>query len=288
MTTEDADVDTGPTGAEQPEPPPPPHQRCLAEAELHVWNWARPPSSTYLVCSSARSGSTWLCEELSWRGLSDPLEYLNPAYVRFFAWQWGCASLAQYRLMLWRTRTTAEGRFGMKILGMHFFDLIEEFFTPLVDGELPATSDQRRRLYIETILPDCTYVWLRRRDKVRQAVSWWLADETEVWMQLAPDDRRELDHIQFDFEAIEAKRRQCEWEDERWAEFFAHNCIEPVEAVYEDLQQNPAPGLADLAARLGGDPAAVGPAPDLRNHVQRNATTEEFVIRYQSECARRP
>jgi LPS sulfotransferase NodH len=276
----------GATGDESNEPPPP-HPNCLADHDLHVWDWALPPSRSYLVCSSARSGSTWLCEELSWRGLGDPLEYLNPAYVRFFAWLWGCANVAQYRLMLWRTRTTAEGFFGMKILGMHFFDLIEELFVPLVDGEPPSEPDERRRLYVEKILPGCSYVWLRRSDKVRQAVSWWVADKTEVWMQLAPVDRRALDLIEFDFDAIDLKRQMCEREDRQWARFFEQNGIEPFELVYEDLEKEPELLLASLASHLGGHPGIGRPRPERRIHVQRNAATEELVARYRAEHRRK-
>lgn len=268
---------------ESDESPRPPHLNCLADYDHYVWDWAIPPARSYLVCSSARSGSTWLCEELSWRGLGDPLEYLNPAYVKFLAWRWGCATLAQYRLMLWRTRTTAQGCFGMKILAMHFFDLIEEFFVPLVDGEPPSAPDERRRLYVEKILPACSYVWLRRRDKVRQAVSWWVADETQVWMQTAPEDRRGLDRITFDAGAIDRKRQTCEQEDQQWGRFFEYNAIEPFEIVYEDLEQEPARLLASLATHLGGHPQIERPRPEWHNHVQRNAVTEEFVARYQAE-----
>ena len=73
-------------------------------------------------------------EELGFRGLGEPLEYLNPVYVHYLSWRWRCTNLAQYRMMLWRARTAPSGVFAMKVLGMHMFSLTDDAFAPAARG----------------------------------------------------------------------------------------------------------------------------------------------------------
>jgi len=271
--------------AGQPEPLTMPYFRCSDAHDVNRWDWGRPPVSTYVVCASARAGSTWLCEELAWRGLAEPLEYLNPKYVKYFAWRWECRNLAQYRVMMWRRRTSQDGRFGLKVLGMHFFDLYDDLFATLLNEPPPHDPNMRRRVFLEKVVPDPTYVWLRRRDKHRQAVSLWLADSTAVWMQYSPEDPREFGSLRYDFDAIDQRRRACETEEALWERFFEETGIKPRELSYEDLLSNPDPLLGSLAADLGGSPERQAPPSDYRNHVQSNATTEALVARYRSDLA---
>jgi len=262
------------------DPPVAPYSRCLGMYDFDGWGWLCPPIRPYVVCASARSGSTWLCEELSWRTLAQPIEYLNPAYVEYLAWRWGCANLAQYRMMLWKYRTTADGVFGIKVLGMHFFDLHAEHFASLLDGDAPVDPELRRLAYLDAFVPGCTFVWLRRRDMLGQAVSWWLAERTGAWVQVTDDDRRDLASVEYDAAAIDYKLRSVRREDEQWARFFTRTGIEPFCVEYEELQEFPERVIGDLAVSLGGIRAPSGVVPERRNRLQRNVLTDRLVERY--------
>src|SRR4051794_12649330 len=165
------------------------------------------PKCSYLVCATPRSGSTLLCKALEATGVAGhPQEFFEakreagppapgsgylvgapgvdlqellgddpqppaPAYSSL-------RDVDDYRAHLRRTLewgTTENGVFGAKIMWGHRAD-----FLPLA-RTLPELTDLPERQLLAALFPDPNYVWVRRGDTVRQAVSLWKAIQTQSW-----------------------------------------------------------------------------------------------------------
>src|SRR5205823_3164860 len=87
-------------------------------------------------------------------------------------------------------------------------------------------------------LPRCRYIWLRRRDQLRQAVSWAKSMQTNVWWDApvppAPYDEPMPDALRFDFGFLTAALIRMRREDGMWERFFAANQLQPLQIWYED------------------------------------------------------
>ena len=146
----------------------------------------------YVVCATPRSGSTLLCQGLKATGVAGrPEEYFEavPATGRprvpedyleglgdpsVFALLGGAAvpdppeystllDVASWDEHLARVRkwgTTPNGVFAAKLMWGHLLDL-------------PASLTE--------LFGELQYVWVRRHDKVRQAISLWRAMQTQSW-----------------------------------------------------------------------------------------------------------
>jgi LPS sulfotransferase NodH len=105
-----------------------------------------------------------------------------------------------------------------------------------------AASDLLDRLFGRP-----SYVWMRRRDKVRQAISLWRALQTRTWRLEHPTGGGGTPSLSYSFEGIEHLRRRLSADDAAWGRYFLHSLIEPLELVYED---DVAPDPADAVARV--------------------------------------
>jgi trehalose 2-sulfotransferase len=126
--------------------------------------------------------------------------------------------------------------------------------------------------------PGVRYVWLRRNDKLRQAISLWRAAGTGQY-SLA-DGEQAVPPPPFDRAAINRLVRWTEEGEAGWREWFAGHSITPFEIVYEDMTSRLSAVVRDLAAFLGvALPPGTGPVhPRLRR--QSDHHTERLVERF--------
>jgi LPS sulfotransferase NodH len=85
------------------------------------------------------------------------------------------------------------------------------------------------------VLPNLRYVWLRRQDKVRQAVSYAKAIHTGVWWKLdgrTVEDKKSLSYADSD---IETALCQIETWEREWESYFDKHRISPHLVWYERL-----------------------------------------------------
>src|SRR5688500_8623702 len=154
--------------------------------------------TAYLVCATPRSGSTLLCEALKATGVAGrPEEYFEavPAtgrppqpedYLRGaddadalallgaaaapdpppYSSLDGVGSYAEHLERVRRWGTTPNGVFGAKLMWDHVGRL---------GAELAPDRDTPPLELLDELFDRPRYVWVRRRDVVRQAVSLWRA-----------------------------------------------------------------------------------------------------------------
>jgi trehalose 2-sulfotransferase len=101
------------------------------------------------------------------------------------------------------------------------------------------------------------YVWMRRIDKVRQAISLWRALQTRTWRLEHPSGDGSEPTATYSYEGIEHLRRRLSVDDEAWERFFAQNGIPHLELAYEnDVEADPTGAVARVLEFVGIDPPA--------------------------------
>jgi LPS sulfotransferase NodH len=152
-----------------------------------------------------------------------------------------------------------------------------------LDGELRELLDLPDASAPEVLnaaFPNLHYIWLRRRDRLRQAVSMVRALQTRVWRStMSPADPSRVPV--FDFEAIDVAVRRLTWRERAWQRFFQQHGIRPFTLVYEDLTEDPASLTRQVLRYLGIElpNSFVFPTPQLQK--QADELTEEWVRQYE-------
>jgi LPS sulfotransferase NodH len=188
----------------------------------------RSPRRKFAIASSARTGSNLLCEGLlSHGGVAQELFHFNR--LREVSDRFGLTTLQAYCERVLENFTVG-GVFGVKggfeILG------------PLVlSGEIPGA------------LSDWRFVYLKRMDVVKQAVSHFRAELTGSWRSAQMS--RELVDDDYDGQRIAVLAKGHLDANLRWEETFEFLGVEPLKVTYEELSADTAGVVAKVAAFLG-------------------------------------
>jgi trehalose 2-sulfotransferase len=85
------------------------------------------------------------------------------------------------------------------------------------------------------VLPNLRrFVWMRREDTTRQAVSLWKALQTQKWRKDS-DEEVGGQGLRFSFAAVNHLKLRIDEHNAAWQAFF-HGCgAEPIEVLYEEL-----------------------------------------------------
>jgi len=216
------------------------------------------PHTCYLVCATPRSGSTFLCSILANTGIAGcPEEYFQPPLVQpqdYFAtggsasvvellsgsWPdsesvvpavWVRANYADTLAKVMELGTTPNGVFGAKLMWGHLDYFIDNLQGIAHYREL-AVPD-----LLSAVFPNLHYIWVRRQDKLRQAVSLWKAIQTWIWEAGEPPEGT-FSYLQreprFHYEAIDFLMGQLAAHEAAWQQYFEANGIEPFTIVYEE------------------------------------------------------
>jgi LPS sulfotransferase NodH len=241
---------------------------------------------SYLVCATPRSGSTLLCETLRDTGIAgnpleffeavpetglprQPLDYLAglddpaaraliadapPHPVAPYSDVRGVTDYAEHLEKVRRLGTTANGVFGAKIMWAHLEDL----------GRRLGSDDLTR--LVDDLFGRPRFVWVRRADKVRQAVSLWRAMQTQSWRaENAPAAPGEP---QFSFAAVHHLVGLLTAHDAAWGRFLAERSSAVLELTYEDI-------ATDLAGPLRRTLEHIGVTPPNRALAARPTTRRQ-------------
>ncbi len=272
----------------------------------------REPADSYLICTTPRSGSTLLCELLEGTGIAGrpneyfqqlpstglpmtPRDYLDgvaadvvpaldgPArHLAEHALYDPCrfAGFADYVAWVKQRATTDNGVCGVKIMWPYVAGLVARL-SPLT----PAVSDSSPHAVLSHVFPGLRYVWLRRTDKVRQAVSLWRAIQTWHWREDAAgtSGMPPAPALRYSFEAIDHLRRRIIASDRAWETYFGAIEAEPLTLTYEEF----VPAMHETVARMlrhigaGHPPAARFGAP--RTARQSDDVSEQWVSEFRAD-----
>lgn len=200
------------------------------------------PHTTYIVCATPRCGSHLLAEALQITGLAgNPDEYFHTNKQGQLqneqgniANLYGKQSLESFLELVLSLGSTPNGVFGIIL----HWDYLHHVFTNF--RTLPQYEDLTDGALLNALFFNPKFIWLQRRDKVRQAVSWIKAAHTGVWRQ-EKDDQPKITNdkpLTYDFFLIDENVERFENAERAWGAFFKANQIDPFIIVYEDLAQS--------------------------------------------------
>jgi LPS sulfotransferase NodH len=238
---------------------------------------APPPSiaQSYVICTTPRTGSNFLCEVLQATGIAGrPDEYFSspPAGHE----RWSADEYRQYVEQITRTGTTPNGVFGVKLMWSELGEVLPRL-AAMVGGDEASPPD-----ILAAAFPSLRYVWLTRRDRVRQGISFYRALATQRWRSTDPGSRADTE-VPFDFQAIDSLIRTSVADDEAWRQFFQQHGIRPLPIVYEDLEHEPESVARQILSYLGLDLPTRPFPPSWRHQRQADALTEAWVQQYQTQ-----
>lgn len=220
----------------------PPRSLQARKAALMAADRDRPagrPTRSYLICSSPRVGSNIVCDALAaCEGGGEPAEYLNPRSIEAYLARVGAGSLpgADYIDYLFARRRDGAGVLGMKV---HHHQLARV---------LPAEADRQAFLRrFDSVL------FLRRRNKVRQAISEARARASAVWYA---EEARHAEAARgasavYNGSAIAACLASVMADDAGWAALLDRAKVPHAVAFYEDVVDDFPGSLAAIGDRLG-------------------------------------
>ena len=242
--------------------------------------------SSYAVCTNPRSGSWLLCDGLASTSIAgNPREWFNSAEERNQRSQWSIGySLkpvySAYLDHVLEHATSPNGILGIKLHYYQFAELPAKFASIKEYQSLGASQ------LLPALFPNIKYIWLTRRNKARQAISYYRACKTKEWWVLdeaGPKKQQESAlQMAFDPQTIGRLENILVQNELNWQRHFEAIDIAPLQVFYEDLVDDFAGNLVKILNWLDvpGAEAICIPAPRLKR--QADAQTEEWLASYSS------
>lgn len=189
-----------------------------------------------LICTTQRSGSTMICDDMQRVGLGRPDEH-------FYSWadpgerDWSAvyADLAR--------DATANGIQASKIMA-NKVRLVNGRFSTFVEATQPGPYK-----FLRSVYADAVWIWLRRGDKIAQAISLFLAEKSGVFHSVSTADKgagivpgkavlagqngTAIPPVEYDYEAVRRHLDFVTRGDLLWSEFFRMSRIKPILWDYE-------------------------------------------------------
>ena len=213
-----------------------------------------------MICATPRSGSNYLCQLLASTGqLGIPLEYFNTIGRRKSDPGYPKDRYAQIEIV--RSRgATPNGIYALKVMPLQYRRV-------------------RERVDLLRALPNLTFVRLRRRDLLGQAISLSRARQTGQLMSSNPALRQPIYDVQDIRTCIADVRRM----QSSWDQVMRDLGLQPITFDYEEVMRDPQAAIDGVAALMGlAAPPPVNPAM-VRVSLQRNQESEAWRQRFLEE-----
>ena len=235
---------------------------------------------TLLIAFTMRCGSNFLCEHLRANGIGDPVEYLqypfgvaNRQFYDDLGVDYGDFTGFLDALI---ENKSVNDIFSVKIAWDHknaFLDAIKK-----IDSSIDSLED---------FFPGARWLFLRRHDKVAQAISLWKAQKTGVWVaKNSSMPVKEKPEYKF-FEILDSLMHILV-EDLFWERYFYERKIDPLTLYYEDYEQNVKNAVLMVARYLGvseqlrlSEPNDIASVDAIVK--QRDSYSEEIYRRFKSD-----
>ena len=224
--------------------------------------------SAYVICTTPRSGSTLLCRMLSATGIAgQPDSHFHAPSVERWLEAFG---LAEKHFSTDREAVTAAVKaarvlgtgktdvFGLRLQRGSFDYFVRKL--ALLHPEVKGTAEK-----IEAAFGPTLFIHLFRKDKLAQAISRVIAEQTGLWHRHSDgtdlERRAPLEDLRFDREAIARNIEELRELDAAWERWFAAEGIHPLQIEYETLAHDPRGVLADVLDALSLDRSAAEDVP---------------------------
>jgi LPS sulfotransferase NodH len=172
------------------------------------------------------------------------------------------------------------GVFAAKMMWNYFDDFQARIL------ELPGVEGLTFNEALDKVFPQLRIVFVRRRDKVSQAVSLWKAIQTQQWRG-AEENTLDEPRVVYDFKALSFLVDELHRWDARWEDWFHATGREPIRVIYEEFAQTRAATIGRVLDDLGVDP----PEPEHEKGPmtrQADDLSRDWVERFREQAAAQP
>lgn len=248
------------------------------------------PKQSYIIWFTPRTGSSYFSELLATTDrLGTPGELFNIGTDTSLGKTYGVSTYEGLKQKLWKEGSSSNAVFGIK------FSLYHEVWVQ-VKSEIHALKQQVEDTptyngdFLWELFPRCQHIYLTRRNKIRQAVSWWKAIKKGVWhiKEGEAQDEAAFYKTHYDFDALsylltEISVRECATEA-----FFKENHLTPMTLVYEDLIQDKWATLDRVSTFLGqplGEESGFLQPATIQQTLQKTSSSldEEWIQRFRED-----
>lgn len=132
---------------------------------------------------------------------------------------------------------------------------------------------------VRQAFPKLKLIFLTRRDKVAQAVSFYRAQRSGVWGRYRGQGA-ETQEVVFDFDALHALVGELTLREARWQSLFDALQAAPHTVVYEDYVQEPEGAVRGILTFLGLEPPVGWSLPQLGMEKLADDTSRRWAERY--------
>ena len=232
-------------------------------SENHDCPETKSPVHSYIIASTPRSGSSLLSAMLWDTGIAGvPHEYFHDKHSLDFIKRWDVKTMSQYFSLLLRNRSTPNGVFGAK-LHLHQMANFPLGYKDLVD-----------------YLHSPKYIYIQRKNKLLQAVSFVRAFKTKQW---EVKEGESVKSVEYDFTMLDKAYKKLNDAEEKWEQYFSEFGISPFRIVYEEFVNSKENTIREVLCYLGQDPDSVEIAPPSMRKMA-DSLSEEWVSRYLDDC----
>lgn len=219
---------------------------------------------TYLLATTQRTGSHYLAYLLARIGIVGvPFEYLN-AYINrgeLMARGWPVNDASERRLIeeIRHRRTGSAGWFGAKA---HWHTWALRIADPAI---------------LQLVQP-VRFIALSRADRLAQAVSLAIAEQTQVWVNSAPDTPIAPTYSKAH---IDSARRRLSSELDAWDRYFAGRNSDVLRLDYESLLADPPKAVDAVLEHLGVSAPQLKPRELPKMYPRSNEVHRAWMRRYE-------
>jgi len=190
-----------------------------------------------------------------------PTEFFDEETKQGFLRHWELADESEYLSTLLLKKTSPNGVFGFKA---HWHQYRAAF------GEATISPE----------IPNLEFIFIRRRNQIRQAVSYWRAIQTNQW---AVTHRSTNQSPRYDFDEIAKLLERIRREEKAWLDFFTANSIEPLELFYEEFANELPATIHACLNRIGFELPSDWVMPELTLKKQADEISDRWVTRFVGE-----
>lgn len=133
---------------------------------------------SYIVCSTGRSSSNLLCRTLENLNIAgNPKEYFHPSDIKETFRGQNPPSFEDYCTQIIEESVILNGVFGIKIHWNHL-----QIFLEMCRKNHPELREKDDLQVIKSVFPEPQFIYIRREDTLRQAISTEIAQQTQIWV----------------------------------------------------------------------------------------------------------
>ncbi len=242
--------------------------------------------TSYIVCSTGRSGSTLLCRTLEHlKCCGNPEEYFHHKRIKGLKLKDNPENFINYCNKILQEGLTSNGVFGIKLHYWQMYDLIK-----MAKGS-GLFKEKEDLNILNAIFPDLKFIYIKREDIIAQAVSTTIALQTGVWQVRNENQNQEgiktqtkstsnKSFIKFQPLKIYSWEEKFKDQNQRWLRFFEENNIKYYPLTYEILINSFETEIENIINFLDIEQNLIHNKIEKQNKRQSNEINQRFIRNY--------